>query len=57
VEVPTSPAQVNPLHRVPFLKSLSSCGGYQMLMGLLDTADVSGHWLIMDLLLTDQVAR
>ena len=47
-EVPTIPAQVDPIQRTRFLKSLSNYGGYQKLIGLLDTADVSDHdWLIM----------
>ena len=47
-EVPTIPAQVDPLQRTQFLKSLSNYGGYQKLIGLLDTVDISDHdWLIM----------
>ena len=46
-EVPTILAQVDPLQWRRFLKSLSNYGGYQKLIRLLDTADVSDHdWLI-----------
>ena len=47
-EVPTIPAQVDPPQQRRFLKSLSNYGGYQKLIGLLDTTDVSDHdWLTM----------
>lgn len=46
IEVPTTPAQVEPPLRKLFLKSLSSDKGYKMLVKLLDTANVSFGVLI-----------
>ena len=58
IEVLSIPAEVDTMYRTLFLKSLSTEAGYQMLIGLLDTADVSQLNLFpMDLILTDPAAQ